>query len=403
MAKPIHIPKPLALRIRELIQSLLVLRDAIEKVSGGHFHQFIPIYGQLRALLVEKSKDNKSLLIDLANIVKQPLELWCMKPVEPEQFPALVLCMSGFPVSLHQQLPGQEKISIEKFLKHKFLYYKKQHYTVSDVITSFANQAGGAHFSTQIKSDFAEILNFNLNGQPGLVNFLLQIAEVTYELGLRLLKRLNDIEIHLAAFIPDQDIISPKYIFDTRYPDTPMRASVFINQERKIIFRVTGIDGTTVQVVSDRLIDFTKAHYFCFLYQIDKKLSTNVHISVDGEIFGEVSVPFPIFFVNELRVHETYHNRSVDDEKTGLKYAMICFAFIERYRVFVHIYEMLKDDAEPVVYLENNYAYSKPGTTDLTMKDRVYKSTLRKLREGDWNMPSVEEGDKVQNREKMDP
>jgi hypothetical protein len=71
---------------------------------------------------------------------------------------------------------------------------------------------------------------------------------------------------------------------------------------------------------------------------------------------------------------------------------MICFAvtdpefsFIERYRVFVHIYEMLKDDAEPVVYLENNYAYSKPGTTDLTMKDRVYKSTLRKLREGDWS------------------
>ena len=123
MAKPIHIPKPLALRIRELIQSLLVLRDAIEKVSGGHFHQFIPIYGQLRALLVEKSKGNKSLLIDLANIVRQPLELWCMKPVEPEQFPALVLCMSGFPVSLHQQLPGQEKISIEKFLKHKFLYY----------------------------------------------------------------------------------------------------------------------------------------------------------------------------------------------------------------------------------------------------------------------------------------
>lgn len=409
MAKPIHIPKPLAIRTLELIQGLLVLRDSIEKIKKGgrNAHQFIPIYGQLRALLYEKSKKNKSLLLDLAKILKQPLELWCMRPADVENYPALVLCVSGFPVSVYQQFSQQEKITIENFLNHKFLYYNKQHYTVSDVINYFANHAGGAHFATKIRSDFSEILSLNIDGQPGLFNFLLQIAEVTYELGLRLLKRLNDIELHLAAFIPEQDINSPKYIFDTRYPDTPMRASVLINQDRKLLFRVTGIDGVTVQVASDRLIDFTRSHYFSFLYQIDKKLSTNISISVDGETFGEVSFPFPIFFVNEFRVHETFHNRAVDDEKAGIKYAMICFAvtdpefsFIERYRVFVHIHEMIQDDAEPVVYLENSYAYSKPGTTDLTLMGDFYKSSLRKLREGDWNKPSVEEGDKVQNKEK---
>ena len=402
MAKPVHIPKPLASRILELVQSLLVLRDSIEKVRSGNLHQFIPIYGQLRALLFEKAKGNKSLLIDLANILKQPLELWCMKPAEAEHFPALVLSMSGFPVSIHQQFPEQEKVTIEKFLKHKFLYYKKQHYSVSEVITYFANYAGGAHFATKVKSDFAEVLAINIgnfNAQSGLFNFLLQIAEVIYELSIRLIKRLNDIEIHLTAFIPSQDITSLKYIFDTRYPDTPMRASVIVNQERRIIFRVVGINGMGAQVVSDRLIDFTKAHYFIFSYQIDKKLTMNMQISIDGEIFGEMNFQFPVFFVNDLVAHETFYNRAVDDEKTGLKYAFAFLglvdpesSFIEKYRVIVNFYEELKkDDLMLVVYTENDYAYSKPGTTNLTLPSGVYKSSLKKLQDGDWSKPPPKE------------
>ena len=227
--------------------------------------------------------------------------------------------------------------------------------------------------------------------------FLLQIAEVIYELGLRLLKRLNDIEIHLTAFIPNQDINSPKYIFDTRYPDTPMRASVIINQEQRIIFRVAGVDGTIVQVASDRLIDFTKAHYFIFSYQIDKKLITNMQISIDGEIFGEVNFLFPIFFVNDLIAHETYHNRAIDDEKTGLKYAFAFLgivdpesSFLEKFRVIVNFYEELKkDDQMLIIYTENDYAYSNPGTTNLTSVGGFYTSPLRKLLDGDWSKPDV--------------
>lgn len=52
------IPKFLGDRIQELLQALQVIRDSIEAVRQGKLHQIIPVYGQLRALLSEKSKGN---------------------------------------------------------------------------------------------------------------------------------------------------------------------------------------------------------------------------------------------------------------------------------------------------------------------------------------------------------
>ena len=62
------IPKPLGFRIQELMQSLQVIRDSLGAVRQGRLHQIIPVYGQLRALLSEKSKGNHPLLLDIAKL-----------------------------------------------------------------------------------------------------------------------------------------------------------------------------------------------------------------------------------------------------------------------------------------------------------------------------------------------
>lgn len=400
MSTPLHIPKPLPHRVQELIQSLLVLRDCIEQVRSGKLHHFIPIYGQLRALLIEKAKENKSLLIDLASILKQPMDIWCMGPAGPEEILMspeweALFNVSGFPISLHQQLPAQKLISIEEFLDHKIIYYEKQHYKTSEIISFFANNAGGSHYSTKVKKDFAQMLTIGLNGQPVLINFLLQIAEVTYDLGLRVLKRLNDIEIHLAAIIADQEVKGNMFLFDTKYPDTPIRASIVLTTDKSIAFQVTGLDGLRTHVVTHRLIEFSKPHYIVFLHQIDNKLNTNMKILVDGENYGEQTFNAPCFFVNELRAHITYHNRSIDEENTGAQWAMFSLAMTDsegsltdRSRLFVHFADLITDEEKSgVVYMQNGYSCAKPGTTDQELIGGYFWSSLGRVSKGDWDDP----------------
>ena len=407
MANPLHIPKPLPHRVQELIQSMLVLRDCIEHVRSGKFYHFIPIYGQLRALLIEKSNKNKPLLVDLASILKQPMNIWCMGPAGPDEMPmpeewkaAMVFNVSGFPVSLHQQLAAQKLISIEELLEHKIIYYDKHHYKTSEIIGFFANNAGGSHYSTKIKKDFAQMLTIGLNGQPVLINFLLQIAEVTYELGLRVLKRLNDLEIHLAAIIGEQEVEGNRYLFDTKYPDTPMRASIVLRNGNGIVFQVTGLDGTRTQVVTNRIMALKTPHYIVFLHQIDNKLRTKMKILVDGETYGEFVFDAPCFFVNELRAQITYHNRSVDEDNTGAKWAMFSLAMTDpegsvtdRSRLFVHFSELLSDDEKSgVVYMSDGYSHAEPGTTNQELVGNFFWSRLGRVAKGDWSDPK--QGDK---------
>lgn len=402
MPKPLHLPKPLSHRMQELIQSLLVLRDCMSEIRSGKSHHFIPIYGQLRSLLIEKSKKNKPLLIDLASILNQSMDIWCTRSAGPDSFPmpaewkaAMKFNVSGFPVTVHQQFPSQTLISMEKFLDHKILYYNEQHYKTSEIIAYFANYAGGSHYATNIKKDFAEILSFGLNGQPALTNFLLQIAEVTYELGLRLLKRLNDIEIHLAAFIPEQEIEANKYLYDTEYPNSPARASIILRNDKSIVFFVSGINNFNVQVTTNRLIDFTKPHYFVFLHELDRNLNSKMSIIVDGEKYGDTTHPFPCMFINELQSHETYHNRSTKEDNTGAKFAMFSLAITDpegsitdRSKIFIHFSKLLDDDDKSgIIYMPEGYSYSKPGTTNQELSGDFFWSNLGKVSTGDWKIP----------------
>lgn len=178
MANYKPIPKPLGYRIQELIQSLQVIRDSLEAVRQGHLHQFIPLYGQLRALLSEKRKGNQPLLLTIAKEIGMQLEIYAMPGVDDDKaLPSelkkdLLLHLAGFPVSLHRELPGQCLITIEKFLDQKILIYEQKRYTPKDVIEFFANKAGGAHFSPDMDQDFTQLLSFGLFGQPMLLNAL---------------------------------------------------------------------------------------------------------------------------------------------------------------------------------------------------------------------------------------
>jgi hypothetical protein len=84
---PKIIPKPLAIRTVELVRALQIIKDAIDGARKGGIHNLIPLAGQLRALLTEKSKGADPLLLRLAETFAQPLEFYVMPGADDPNFP----------------------------------------------------------------------------------------------------------------------------------------------------------------------------------------------------------------------------------------------------------------------------------------------------------------------------
>ena len=383
MSKYKSIRKPLLYRIQELIQSLQVMSDSLEAVKQGRLYQLIPLYGQLRALLSEKSKDNQPLLLTIAEEIGMQLNLYCMSDVDDKDFPSefkqdLVLHLFGFPVSIEQELPGQHIIKLEDFLNRKILFFKGREYrggkySVEEIITFFANRAGGAHFSPDLPKDFAQLLSFGLFGQPILVQALIQIAEITYHLGLKLLRSLTEFEIHLLAFIPRQELSETGYVFDNKYPDSHMRVYFCLDPGMRPKFGVRDVQGLTSMIGINRIIDWTKSHYFILTLSINDRLQTKLEILVDGETFSGETVSYPLFIINDPLNYMSYYNRSHDNDSAGLSIGfleMIMFnkdlPLKEKVKLFLHFEELLEqEDLECLYFEKGQYGYLPLGTKDM--------------------------------------
>ena len=390
------IPKTIGYRIHELMQSLQVMNDSLEAVRQGRLHQLIPLYGQLRALLSEKRKDNQPLLLSIAKIGMQ-LTFYSMSGVDDKDFPSelkkdLVLHLSGFPASIEQELPGQRLTNLEDFLDHKILLFKERKYTVREIIEFFANKAGGAHFSSDVREDFAQLLSFGLFGQPILVTALKQIAEVTYNLGLKLLRSQTEFEIHLLVFIPYQELKQEAYVFDYKYPDPPMRIFFRLRPGMKPQFGVTDIQGLTSTVGINRIIDWKRPHHYILVLSINDQLSAKLNILVDGEDMGEVTVPYPLFVVNDPLNYISYNNRSHDNPAAGLNIGYVEMLMFkrdlplkEKAKLFLHFEELLsQEDLGCRYFAKGQYGYAPPGTKDMELINSPVMWSLLKLLQGEY-------------------
>lgn len=209
------VPKPLGLRLNELTQSLLILRDCLELVNEGKIYHFLPVYAQLRLLLTEKSKANKPLLLDLADIYRIPLTLG-FAPLRESTVPGAVVTWISLQLATEPDGVRQFR-PLEEFLDTPVLFYSGQPYTPRKLIESFANNEGGAHFSASRPAEFTGMVQ--MISQPVQIN-LYKIAEATYKLGVKLLRSLRDIELYYILYFPKQPITQDAYVFDMKYPST---------------------------------------------------------------------------------------------------------------------------------------------------------------------------------------
>lgn len=201
--------KPFAVRTVELTQGLQLIADSIGRIREGETRYLAVLSGQLRSLVAERSKGAVPLLLDMAEKFGKKLTIHCMPGTDdPTLTEALrkdvILHVSGFPVTLERQFPGQREMSLSTFLIEPLILFRGTNYSAQNIIEWYANKAGGAHYSTNIPEDFAALMSLKLLDIQPLVNLIVQIGQATLDSGRTLIKAMVDFEVYALVVIPEQ-------------------------------------------------------------------------------------------------------------------------------------------------------------------------------------------------------
>lgn len=383
------VKKPLSVRVEELINSLLVVRDCLHALNRGARHSLIPLSGQLRALLYEKKRGNKPLLLDLADQLGHQMQVYSMpgvdEPTPPELRSAgLLLRMQGFPFSIQQEHPEQKPVSLADLLKREILEYKGKSYKVVDLIRFFANKAGGAHYSLDIERDYAELLSFNLGIQP-LQNALRQVGDITLRHGALLLKKLSDIDVHFILIIPKQEIQQPAFVWDSRYGGTHMRVHCRLAPFDRLVFGMTSINGVGVEIGSKGIVDLTRPTHALLTLRLNEDLSTGLSLEANGESLNDIRVPHPLFIASDPTDYDTFVNRSHEDPNAGLRLGFVEIAMFgagntsyDRAKALLYFQaQTLNPEKKVIVFDKGSYGSIPRGTKDMQMTGSVHLHTVK--------------------------
>lgn len=375
MKKYSPIKKPFSHRLFELSQSLSIIRDSIKLIKNGQIHQILPMSGQLRSLLIEKSKKNRSLLLVIAKELNEELSIYALREVDFGLTGVTVaFSMQGFPVSLEQELPGQDVSTIEVFLDRPIITIGSNSYTMKNIIEFYANKAGGSHYAPDMPQDFLDLLTFNIGGLPSIANALLQFGEVIYKLGLRLFRKLVDIEIHLLLLIPQKVEGNPAYVFDFKDPNSQMRLFCNIYPSIRPSFGACGLNGNFANVNIERVINWSNPHHLMFSIELEDDLSTSLLVYVDGERLAKNTSAGLVLVSNDPSSYDIYINRSAESIESGLNMAFadlivynVNHTALDRAKIILALNEKLSKNEVACTYLIKG-AYAHLGIKQKEIK-----------------------------------
>ncbi len=383
--------KPFSHRLFELSQSLSIVRDSLSLIKNGQLHQILPMAGQLRSLLVEKRKKNKSLLLVIAQELNEELNIFAMNEVDLG-LPGLIFSMSGFPVSLEQELPGQEIISLEAFLDRPIITMGPNSYSMKKIIEFYANKAGGSHYAPDMSQDFVDLLTINIGGQPSIGNALMQFGEAVYRLGHRLFKKLVDLELHFLLLVPQKVEGNPAFVFDFKHPNSQMRMFCNIYPGIRPCFGARGLDGNMANVIIERVMNWNNPHYIMFSIELEDDLSTSLSAYVDGERLARVTSSKLILVHNAPAIYDLYINRSAESGETGLNMACadllvynVNHSVLDRAKTILAFDEKLSQDEVPCTYfVKGAYAHLGVQKKEIEYCGDCTQWDMKKLTRGEY-------------------
>ncbi len=399
--------KPFAVRTVELTQGLQLIADSIGKIKEGETRYLAVLSGQLRSLVAERSKGAVPLLLDMAEKFGKKLTIHCMPGADDPTLPEalrkdVILHVSGFPVTLERQFPGQLEMSLSAFLNERLILFRGANYSALNIIEWYANKAGGAHYSSSIPEDFAALMSLKLLDIQPLVNFIVQIGQATLDAGRALIKAMVDFEVYALVVIPEQNRDSLgeiNYLFDSLYEGSTMRYSIWLDSRLMPSFFVSSLQGSWLRVDSDRMIDWSEPRLIHTSLSIEDDLSTTLELVVDGVRVGRSNIKMPLFVLSDPLDYDVYHNKSAGGQPQDFSFAVGQFAMFgrelgpeERANMLLYLSGKCKDPELKVIwYAAGAFGRANRGTKDLKLNGKATHKLARELHKSKVELAKVQE------------
>jgi hypothetical protein len=382
ITEPENVNKTNLDKLIEFFHAVRIIYDSKTLIDKGKFYQNAIIYGQLRALLTDRTKDrSKELkpLFEIAKILNTDIQIYYMPNTIEEDLPfikeGLLLHVSSLPVSLERQLPAQEKISIEDYLNVVAVKYKDESYKVSDIINFLSDKFGGSHYDTKVPRNFLELSNIGFNNQPIITNLILQIADLFVKIGLKLVKKISDFE-YFIVFKPEIFSAEENFFFDYVLPNSnKSRISLFCFQGKLRLF-LNDLIGRSVNLEVEQLLEPKKIILLNISHRITNDLRSEIKIGLDGNNIFDLIIDEPLLMLNEIHSYHGFFNRSIEKEFQDFEFGIgeiIVRSEVgsDSNRASIFNY-LLKKKHEGLIYFnENSYGQSPPGKNDIAMTGNV--------------------------------
>jgi hypothetical protein len=380
--EPENIKKTNLDKLIEFFHAVRIIYDSKTLIDRGKFYQNAIIYGQLRALLTDRTKYRcKELkpLFEIAKILGTEIQIYYMPNTIEKDLPfikeGMVLHVSSLPVSIERQLPAQEKISLENYLNVEAVTYKGESYKVSDIINYLSDKFGGSHYDTKVPRNFLELSKIGFNNQPIITNLILQIADLFVKIGLNLVKKITDFE-YFIVFRPETFSSEENFFFDYVLPNSnKSRISLFCFQGKLRLF-LNDLIGRAVSLEVEQLLEPKKIMLLNISHRITNDLKSEIKIGMDGKNILDIIIEEPLLMLNELHSYHAFFNRSIDKEKQEFEFGigeiiMRSEVGNDANRMSLFNYLLNKKHEGLIYFNKDSYGQSPPGERDIKMTGNV--------------------------------
>lgn len=260
--------------------------------------------------------------------------------------------------------------------------FKQRKFNAETIIKGLANHYGGAHYASKVPKYLSDLLSFGMNNQPALDNLILQVAELVFNLGVKLLKSITDIELYYTFYLSEKKIKEEVYLFDYKLPNNNNRLSLILNQGNLHLLIIDNIGYKNVLSLN-RLIEYHKLQLINITIRTTPKFQTEIKIFIDENLIEELIIENPIFMINELSLYDCYYNRQIEKTEQNYEFGIgeiIAFGKIinhlDKIRLFK--YFELKENNKVIWFTPNSFGFSKSGNKNIQMTGNV---KLRELKD----------------------
>ena len=292
----------------ELLDAIQILRDGLISVENGRHYAAIPIGGQLRALLTERSKKNPPLLRQLSDTYHPDIRIFVTPFATSETTPlgdGEELRIPGTGATYSREGPAQKEISIPDLLNLVALQTTDGVYRVRDVIEHVANRAGGAHYALHVNDRIEnDMSNAVFGGIPFWVWAMRDIGKSVLHIAHHLLAELLIFQVSVGLVIRGLPMRASMDILRAKNPRQMTAWTLSITAEQKLRLAVVDATGSVAAVASESPIEWSEPRYIAFSVHLSDDLSTVLKLFVDGECVGATIAPKPLYIYNDPNAYE---------------------------------------------------------------------------------------------------